>query len=148
MFDTHLKKPFPAGRFTIATALGLSLFGFLTCGAPWVGSDIAPGITADKVRMVELGMNEEQVVRMLGAPLMREPLPGGRVRLHYARTVERVRAYPTLSVLLENDAVQAVVAHLHYFWGADEDALFVRRKDLQMESPDFSKRFPSCGPNQ
>lgn len=113
-----------------ATAVALSAIPFR----------IAPGVTAERIRTIRLGMTEASLVKLLGTPLSREPWgPTGQL-LFYAHDTPLLNHSPTLWVLVQNGAVKQVEAK-RTVWFIDDEGLYVSRDGLSWESPLFAKTF-------
>ena len=101
---------------------------------------IAPGVTAERIRTIQPGMTEANLLKALGTPLSTQPWgPSGRL-LFYAHDTPLLNHSPTLWVHVENDAVKQVEAK-RTVWLVDDEGLYVRREGLSWESPMFAKTF-------
>lgn len=145
MFDAVQRKGPPIGRAALLLVLGVGVIGFIRCGVPWSGRDIAPQVTAAKVRQVELGSDEATVINLLGEPFVKEQLSGGRVGWRYTRPVERVERFPTLTVTFQDGRVVRVFSEMSVLWGTDEDFLYLKSDGGNGEAVEFAEVFNTKG---
>src|SRR5689334_13562585 len=99
------------GRAALRVVATMSLLVLAAC-SPWTESDLAPGISASKIRSLSRGMAENDVLARLGPPLARGVLPTGQVVLSYARPVPGARQYPMVDVVLESGRIRVVSVQL------------------------------------
>ncbi|NOK10329.1 hypothetical protein [Corallococcus exercitus] len=130
------------GRLFLGLVLAGTALFYAVLGAPWSGRQLAPGLSAEKVRSVALGMSEEEVMQRLGMPLAREERRSGRLHWDYAKPVSKVRQYPQVFVSFEAGRVSAVGVELKTFWGADEEVLYLRTAERIIERPDLEDALP------
>ena len=121
--------------------VGLITIGYIKCGVSWSGRDIAPQVTAEKVRQIDLGLDEKGVGALLGPPLEKETPHDGRVEWRYARPVVRVERYPMLAITLQDGCVQRVFSEMSALWGLDEDFLYLRSDAGNGEAVELAQMF-------
>jgi hypothetical protein len=105
----------------VALALcSAALAANVSCGG---GEAMAPGVTRAGIRGVQLGMTEEEVVKILGQPLAAKlnEIRGVKT-LEYTRPVRTAWWYPMLWVHLKG--VNEVYAKRYVWWGIDHEGAY------------------------
>ena len=130
--------------------LVIVVFSVITVGCV-VQSGLPPGVNAESVRTLSLGMPRSEIERLLGPPLAVESEVGCEsaslrrvTQLKYFRApvLKQIVRYPMLWVYLCDGLVHSVEAREGD--PVDSEDVFILREDLAWESPEFRKPFPSA----
>lgn len=106
------------------------------------GEAMAPGVTRTGIRSVQLGMTEEEVVKVLGKSLgARLNEIRGVKTLEYSRPVRRAWWYPMLWVHLKGGRVNEVYAKRYVWWGIDHEGAYGLSDDGRWEARVFEATF-------
>jgi outer membrane protein assembly factor BamE (lipoprotein component of BamABCDE complex) len=106
-------------------------------------SSLAPGVTVEKIRRVQIGMSRQQVEFILGPPIQVDDFTENSlpyVRLWYSRDPASTWRYPALRILLTADRVVTVTALVTS--GFDDKVVYWVTKGRTLELPGFEKCFP------
>jgi hypothetical protein len=120
----------------------MTLIGFVFVSALCacdVKSGIAPAVTAERIRAVQIGMSDTRLKELLGSPLDTRRGAGGMLWF-YSHEIPFVNHSPTLWVLVADGLVKQVEAKRTVMF-VDDEGLYVMREGLLWESPAFAKTF-------
>ena len=117
----------------------------LLCAACVTQTNLATGVTVEKIRQVEAGMSRREVEAILGTPLeieLRDPqfFGAGAETLVYSRRMSRLFRYSMLWVHLRNGRVEGIYGRRYN--PLDSGGVYASSEGRHWEREDFTESFP------